>query len=400
MPDDVKTIPVQKTPVTVADTGPKTPPAEVAKTTFKDDFTSTMDDFKVEQLPVKETKEKTLEKVLDTDPTGKPKTEVVKEEEAVEPGVEKSEEKKVESTVSKYLKPPAGTKEEVKEGEKKEIIKKIAPSTDKVVRDYSGYSQEEVAALKQMSNPAFQLATKLIQENRELAKLKGSTYLQHDNAYVLDPDFQAARNDYSFAQREAEYWQEQLIAMDAGKEWQPITGWDQQGNPILDKPRPPTKRDEEKVRLALNSCVQAANEFKGKLQNYPTQYKQRVQQDLQNIQQERANRFGWVSDPKLLDYTINVEGLGPRSVKQIRQDFIGLFPAYLQSHPAMEVAADLMVAFRMQSAELSDLRNGKQIEDIKNGEEERIEPTSQVKPPREKTPVHGVKEFKDLPELY
>src|SRR6267378_910184 len=165
---------------------PRQPTADELKQKFEiepgdPDF---IDSFKVEQLPVKKVEE-----------------------------VEKKEEKKEE------LKKEEPKKEEVKIGsEVKEetapvidLTKPIVPAgTQPKQRDYTSFNAEETKILKAMSNEAFAYTSNLIKQNKELSGLKDASYLQHPNAYVLDPRFQEEQQNIQYFQQEAAYWQQQL----------------------------------------------------------------------------------------------------------------------------------------------------------------------------------------------
>ena len=84
-------------------------------------------------------------------------------------------------------------------------------------------------------------------------------------------------------------------------------------------------------------------------------------QDLQGINAERHNRFAWVQDPKLLDYSVEVEGQGAQKIGDVKQNFKSLFPPYLSNSIAVEVASDMMVAMVIQSAELREAKNNQQV---------------------------------------
>lgn len=324
----------------------------------------------------------------------------VEEPKKEEKKVEKvAEQEKVEPKPSTILKPPAETKKEevkVQEGEKKEVIKQIVPpSKDKpATRDYTGYSAEETAILKAMSNDAFDYTTKLIKESKENAKLKDSTFLQHPEAYTLSPEFKDTQRDVYFANREGQEWAKMLEQCKAGKPFKELTGFDNNGNPTYGAEIQPNDSIEERLRLNMNNCFGIAQQKQGKLNELGNTFKTRVQSDSQAIQQERAARFAWVSDPKLLDYTINIEGVGEKSIKQIREDMISLFPPYYRNSPGVEVAADLIVALRIQHAELQQALAGKGVAEIKKEEAMRGEPSSHSKPKKESESVNGSpKEF-------
>ena len=371
------------------------PPKEVALPPSVAAKTFSLDDFEVEQLPeqkpaegvTKATTEVTPTKVEDSKPVGELETPV---EEAP-----KEEAPKAKTLLDKVLKKPGSEKGAGTETQKaaEGTTKPIVPS--KSTRDYTSYSPEEVTALKGMSNEGFALATKAIRENRELAKLKDSNYLQHEQAYVLDPQYQSLRSDVSYAQREAAYWQSQLVNMDAGKPCVPLTGWDTAtGKPVFGAEIPASKALEEQVRMLMNNSYGQVNQLQAKLQEIPKKYQERVKGDLANIEAYRAKEFGWNNDPSLLDYTVNIEGLGERSLKQIKEDVSSILPPYMRSHPLSAVMGDLVIALKIQAAELSQYKGQEAVQAIKDAETKRVEPSTREKPAATNyEKVHGVSKF-------
>jgi len=357
------------------------------------DVVFSVEDFEPEQLPERasskeEKKEEKAEIKVEPKVEPKPKVKEVEDPEKAkleEPEI-KVEEKVEERPLIKHLKPPKGQKKEEVKGE-------VKPAQG---RDYSEFSEEEAAALKQMSNPAFEVASKALRQVKELSKLKDSTYLQHDNAFVLDPQYQQLFKQERQAQTEYAHWEAQLQAIDEGKSFKAITGYNAQtGAPIVVE-MPPTAANMEKVRLAMFNCSQASQKLKGELQQYPTKYRSVVQTDMQRSQQERQARFPWAKDPSLLEHEITIEGLGDRSIKQVQEDIKGFFPPYMRSHPAMDWVADLYVNIKLLESELNSLKGNKQVEQIKKEEKSLVEPSS----PRRgvqtaKKAVNGVKEFVD-----
>lgn len=305
---------------------------------------------------------------------------------------EKKEEKKEEKKVSSFLKPPSNKEDDKKVEDKKETVKQIVlPSKDK--RDLSSYSQEEQAVLRQMSNEAFEFTSKLIASQRELSKNKDNMFYQHPNAYLLSPQFQEHSSKLTLAQKEAGYWQSCLESLEEGKPIKQLEGWDEAGNPVFGAEIQPTKRVEELVRLNMTTCYGVIKEQQTALKNLPQTFGSRVKEDLKAIQDERSARFAWVADPKLLDYTLEVDGIGQVSLKQIKENIVNLFPAYLRSNPAVEVVGDLMIALKIQDAELKEARAGKNVAEIKQEELKRGEPKSSVKPGSEPKGIGGVTEF-------
>jgi hypothetical protein len=355
------------------------PPAHIKNMEFK------VEDFDVEQLPPR-----TEVKIEKTPEQKEEKIESTQDK-------EKKEEQKTDDIkpFSKVLKAPGQKKEEKQEEKKTESQPKLG-EVKPGQRDYSGYSTEQVTALKQMSNEGFAMATAIIKENRELAKLKDTSYLQHEQAYVLDPGFQEVRNNVSQAQREAEYWKSQLVAMNDGQDLVPITGYDPKtGNFVYGAPVKPSRGVEEEVRTMMQNAYRVQQELTGRLQQYPQQYKNRVQADLAGVEQMRKERFDWVKEPKLLDYSIPIPGQGDVTIRKIRDDMINVFPAYMRSHPAVAIVGDLVASVMIQAAELRTVQSSGQVQETIKEEKTRVEPNSNSRPAKPKEMIHGVKEFTD-----
>ena len=305
--------------------------------------------------------------------------------ETVEPKVEqpvaekKVEPKKEQEVVAKKsaLKPPTA---EVKKPDGKEVIKSITP-VKKVEEgadtfDYSKYAPQEVTNMKNMSRPSREAYAKLVDENKALSSLKDSTYLQHEQGYTLSPDYQQLQVQAYRAQVEGQCWKDAILAVRQGKPYQEITGFDKNNRPILATAKVATDEDELQLTNNFNACSSALKDFSTKLETFPSQFKSRVTNDLQAITQEQQNRFEWVKNPALLEHSVSIEGVGDVKVKDIKNNFKNLFPAYLANSPGVDVASNLLVAMQIQSAELRELQNQLQTLTIKSSEQSKVEPTS------------------------
>lgn len=386
---------------------PKAVPDNVKKMTFS------VSDFDTEQLPttppvtientktgeVSTAKETSTTPDLNTD--GTIKTPVTDGRERNPDGTFKEtkaaavkEEKKAEP--QPILKAPAQkTAELPKTG--KEVIKTVGLPM-KTQRDYAGFSDSEVSAFKKMSDEGYDLASRVIKENRELKKLEGSTYLQHEHAYILDPEFQQANLTVQRSSGEAEHWRQQLVLAEQGKPVYDIKGWDNRtGQLVVGKEYQPNAQLIESIRERLYACNNAIAQKKQQLESFPTKYSDRIKQDSQVIENEIRNRFAWEQDPKLMDHTLSIEFEdGPRdvSLKQIKEDFTSLFPAYLRQNLGVRVAANMMIALKIQDAEIRQLKAGAQVTETIKEERRLVEPTSEhkVAPVLGKS-VNGVTEF-------
>lgn len=273
-------------------------------------------------------------------------------------------------------------KEDKKEDKKEEqvitgpnLLKTLDEKKVAGARDYSGYSDEEVKVLKSMSNDAFNYVAPILKSRKELERLKDATYLQHPESYTLHPEYREKQQLVFQAKREAAAWQEILVQIRKGEDWTPIVGVDEHGEFIYGEKRKPTVADEEQVRLARDKCVRVEEAVNQQLRTMPQQFQQQVTQDNQMIQAERARRFDWVADPKLMSYELETPE-GKKTIGNIRDSFINLFPVYHRKSPGVEVAADLWVTNQILQSQLKVTEKEKVVAETLKEEANRVEVTS------------------------
>ncbi len=390
---------------------PSEPPKEVKEMTFSidptvlgqsSDSTIKVDgkEVKTEPAAVKEdANKKEVEPILKA-----PKEEIAKADTKVPADKPKDEvtKKDVKELVS-VLKPPTEVKkddvkkdEPVKPDKKPELITPVKPDGHDAF-DYSSFTPQEQVNLKNMSRQSREYTANLIKENKQLAALKDSTYLQHEQGYTLSPEYQEIQQRNHFAQIEAKCWERALLKIKAGKKFQNVVDFDRKtGQPIMGQEQDPTDQDEIRISNNLTLCSQHIGQYNNALQVYPQRFRQQVQSDLQAIEQTQKERFAWVADPKLLEYSINVEG-EDKKVRDIKEDFKNILPIYRRNDILADVASNLFVAMVIQGAELKEARNGQQIAEIKKQEATRAEPTSDnVDNVVKKTEING----KTIPSMF
>lgn len=307
---------------------------------------------------------------------------------------EKAEDTKVEevaeSGVSKYLKPPKG----------KEGVKTPDKAGTKDSFDYSKYSPQQVTYLKNMSREAREFTANLIKETTELGKLKDSNYLQHPEAYVLDPAYRELTSTVENMSNEARHWQEQLMLCKSGKPVRDIQGYDKNGKLVMGPEIPPSDEVEEKLRMNVSQAHNSINSIQGQLKDYPNKYSSRVKGDMAAIENHRNSIFEWNKNPELLEYSVEMEDGSDKSIKSIRDDYVNMWPQYMRNDPRTKAGGDLMASLVLVKAELRELSKSKSIATTKQSEKERVEPNSTTKPaPKNSQEINGVKEFssKDMP---
>jgi hypothetical protein len=242
--------------------------------------------------------------------------------------------------------------------------------------DYSGFSPQEVINLKNMSRQSREYTSGLIKERRELEKLKDSSYLQHEDAYTLSPEYHSIRTKVINGRSEAQAWKAALIAIKEGRPFvEPIDRDPKTGALIYGKERQATSEDEIRISQSLQTCINYEQAALGELNQFPDRFKKQIQQDSSTIEQVRKQQFAWQADPKLLDYSVTTDQ-GEKTIKQLIGDFKNMFPPYHQNQIGVAIAADLMVALVIRTAELNEAQKGRGVAEIKSIEAARGEPSS------------------------
>lgn len=329
-------------------------------------------------------------KANEVDDSKENKEEVVKKE-----ADEKVEDTKVEevaeSGISKYLKPPKG---------KESSLKTDKANGGKDLFDYSKYSPQQVTYLKNMSREAREFTANLIKETTELGKLKDSNYLQHPEAYVLDPGFRELNENSNKALNEAHHYEQQLSLCKQGKPIRDIQGYDKDGKLVMGPELQPSDEMEEKLRMNVSQAHNFINGINTQLKEYPNKYSSRVKGDMAAIENHRNTIFEWNKNPELLEYSVEMEDGSDKSIKSIRDDYVNMWPQYMRNDPRTKAGGDLMASLVLVRAELRELGKSKSIATTKQSEKERVEPNSTTKPaPKNSQEINGVKEFssKDMP---
>jgi hypothetical protein len=309
--------------------------------------------------------------------------------------------KKDESKDDSVLIPP---KEEKKE-EVKEAVKEVVKETpkeeenvfDKLIKppvkeqqeeDYSKYAPQIQTNLKNMSRQAREWAVELIKKNEEFEKNKNGSYLQHEEAFLLAPEFKAVQTRDAFNRSEKSLWEQALVNIREGKPYKEPVAVNQQGQIILSEEKTATAQDQIRIENNVAGCSNQIRQNEMEARNIASTYKGRIQADYLAIEAERKERFGWVADPKMLDYSLNV-GNGEKKIREIREDFRSIWPPYLKNTPGVEVACDFFVALQIRNAELRVARSKATVASVREKEAARGE----IKP-------EGTPSAKDMEQHY
>lgn len=132
--------------------------------------------------------------------------------------------------------------EEKPEGEAKLAEDKKLPKPDKKGRDYKQFPSSEFADIaRHLPNDLYQKFLTQAkewhqagEENKQLketlAKSPSIAY-EHENGYLLDPNWTKIGDAFNAYQFEANHWDTQLDKIQNGESWQDFRGFDKEGNP-------------------------------------------------------------------------------------------------------------------------------------------------------------------------
>jgi len=249
-----------------------------------------------------------------------------------------------------------------KPAEVKPVAAATKQDTKPTARDYTGFTGDEVAILKQMSNPAFEFATKHMKELKELRQQKPDSIYQHPDAYTLTPEYKSAQEDLKFTSFEERHWRQQLVNIRGGKPWQGLDGYNEKGEPVYSGPFKPSDEAEIDVNNAMLHATNVLGQKRCELAALQKTFKDKVAVSDNNILMERTNRFGWVKEPKMLDEVVEIPKLGAVPIKKLREDMKALFPSYKRSSQEVELIADMFVALQIYAARNRELEAGLQTE--------------------------------------
>lgn len=244
-------------------------------------------------------------------------------------------------------------------------------------RDYSGYDESTTAALKSMSNEAFEHTTKLIKQNRELSQ---ASFLQHPFGYMLSPDYQKIVQDNHYLRMEGQIHQSNLLKAAEGQEFAPLRGFDKQGNPVYEPLRKPTTQDVELLRQQVGAALQSIGNTEQQMNQFAGQYKQVIINADNAIQQQRAQLFSWAEKPELMNHQIEVDGKTV-ALKEVHEYIPKLLPPWYRGLATTPIIGDVWVAYKLEQTENAKLRQEITLLKTKAGEVPLKEPTSELANP-------------------
>lgn len=210
------------------------------------------------------------------------------------------------------------------------------PQTPKA-RDYSGLPPEVVPLFKNMGGRSFDVMKPMFLEHQQLkkeletlkseqAKAGSQSFYEHEHAYQVSPDFQAAREDYNSLGSEIQFWQQQLSSVRANGKWTPLV-LDAKGNPVVGAEQDPSPDAESLIISQLQQAHILRNEAAKRVQQIQTSFSSGYKNFVSQMQAVEKEIF---------------KGADTEVLNRVMQTKLPLFPKFLHSDPKIQIIAKLL----------------------------------------------------------
>ena len=213
-------------------------------------------------------------------------------------------------------------------------------------RDYSKFTPEETEILKTLPNRAFAKASEmLLNIKAKEAEIKNTqqgqlpkNWFEHENAFVLSPEFAQAQQTIGEADARISHWKQQLINIESGENW---------FNFGDNKPQEPSVQMKLEIQEALQDAQRVKYESYNKAQQLQTTFKQRYQGAVSSMQEAVKK---------------NVESLQEniRPKQGQSEAAVKMLPVEFQNHPLASIVGTLYAVAQNQAAALMSAAKSKE----------------------------------------
>lgn len=261
-------------------------------------------------------------------------------------------------------------------------------------RDFTGFDKDEIKLLKKLDNGRFlkvsQKWKELKEKAAEVETLKQQTtnltkqlreggipetWSEHPEAYVLHPEYQKLSNDISRVDYEENFYRQQALRVKNGEEWQHITGYQQNGQPILSQ----AMKASNEADIWLNSIIGKAAHVKGG-----------IEQQINNIQRnfQHQHQSATTEIKTQIDQFVSklIDPLKPKAEDEATIDKV--LPASFKSNP-MTYGYKKMFAVLLQQARYIQTLQGQQAAKAKINNDNKLAGANISRTPRDPAAASG-----------
>lgn len=218
--------------------------------------------------------------------------------------------------------------------------KDVTPAV-KASKDFSGFDEKEIEMLKRMSGRTFDWLRPQLVEYRELKSTEipklqqqikdlqsGKTalpesYYEHPEAYTLYPDYKEASRKADTLSFIANHFQDQLAKVEAGEQWIDLIE-QKDGQLSYSQPQDASPVIKAKMLRYIMSTEQELTSTNAHLKQIRDGFKQRYQQDVDEIGELKKKYFNGYDDPK-------------HPTKPIQEKISSLLPQSFRNSPVGEL---------------------------------------------------------------
>lgn len=227
------------------------------------------------------------------------------------------------------------------------------PPPQRQPRKFDGLDPDEIPLFKQMSNQAYaklypsyiankQRQSKEAELQKQLEEQRKFSLYEADGAWQLSEDYQSLANDRARIAGEAEYWQNQLAAIESGEKWRPLMQAPD-GRLYAGEPQDATPQAKALILSNLTKANQYLAGADADLAQYQSQFKTKHQEYVSSLGQIK----GQILTPQ------QEEALKPHIDKTLEK-----FPSYVRGKPEARLAATLWVLNQGLIKVIQGLRGG------------------------------------------
>lgn len=211
------------------------------------------------------------------------------------------------------------------------------------------------------------------------------SYYNHPEAYNLHPEYRKAQANVNNIQREAQFWQKQLVAIENNQPFRVIEGYDEQGREIVKGPFQPSAEAKVALQDALYQVNGALSQERARIAQLQQGFKSEYDKSATAVEQAVQQKIGPLLSPEADKIVIGNKPLG-----ELSKQFLSEVPEAYRDHPMTKACVALFRAFQVLGAENVKLRGAAQQQTAINRTTQLAEvPNSQTVTPT--TPRNGVK---------
>jgi len=205
------------------------------------------------------------------------------------------------------------------------------PTMEKIARSLPNHLYAEFARLA----PQWKAAMDELPKLREAVARTPSFHYEHQDGYILSPEWPQLQSAFQAQQNEVNHWDRQLLAIENGEPWRDLIGYDDKGNPqYAEIPAPKDGRVDVRARLHAQNARMRADHQLIQTQTQASQlvngYAEKRRMALQAVEEHKRRLFPTIDVAKL-------EG-DDKQAYETAGNFIAQIDPSFAKHPATDFA--------------------------------------------------------------